>query len=344
MLRPERLDANRHFRRSRKSLDAGGFAIAAHGLAQAVVDGLRVQQRLDEGLAVADDSSSCWCSSIARHAASCTLFSRKSVTVRPCRAAACSISHQGGSEGSDLRVRSTAADIGQNYHLWLMCGLTFPRNSVLHLFVPSLAAPSLSTWLGVIVQSLREAIAAHSARHRICSPLLALVWSRLGRRVAQFDRLLARIRAGRYPAVLWAREPRLPEPRLPDAWVITPPRLPRVDGWLVWLVPEASVYGSQLQHMLADPEMKALLAASPQAGRILRPLCRMLGIDPSPEMLKPCQAAAPPDPQAGEPPSGDQTSGGCPQDLLPSGLLSTLSPPPSSSDVLRAVCVAPDPW
>jgi hypothetical protein len=34
----------------------------------------------------------------------------------------------------------------------------------------------------------------------------------------------------------------------------------------------------QLRHVLEQPEMVALLQASPQAARVLRPLCRMLAI------------------------------------------------------------------
>ena len=56
--------------------------------------------------------------------------------------------------------------------------------------------------------------------------------------------------------------------------------LPRGRGWLVGeLGAEAAGYGSQLAHVLAGPQMQALLAAVPGAGRVLRPVCRMLGYD-----------------------------------------------------------------
>ncbi|MBV8520815.1 MAG: hypothetical protein JOY71_01565, partial [Acetobacteraceae bacterium] len=64
-----------------------------------------------------------------------------------------------------------------------------------------------------------------------------------------------------------------------------PYRLPRKLGWLIPLVPGTAAYAGQVQHLLADPEMAALLAGSPQAGHILRPLCRMLGIQPEPGVL-----------------------------------------------------------
>jgi hypothetical protein len=50
------------------------------------------------------------------------------------------------------------------------------------------------------------------------------------------------------------------------------------------LTQDAAVFRSQLEYLLADPEMTALLAEVPQAGRILRPLCHMLGIAPGPAL------------------------------------------------------------
>jgi hypothetical protein len=40
----------------------------------------------------------------------------------------------------------------------------------------------------------------------------------------------------------------------------------------------AAGYGSQIEAILAEPEMAALLAASSEARRVLRPICRMLGV------------------------------------------------------------------
>ena len=44
-------------------------------------------------------------------------------------------------------------------------------------------------------------------------------------------------------------------------------------------VMQAAAFGSQLRMALNAPEMMALLAASPQAGRMLRPLCRVLAVE-----------------------------------------------------------------
>ena len=66
-----------------------------------------------------------------------------------------------------------------------------------------------------------------------------------------------------------------------DAPVVAPK--PRVPGGKMWLVKvlgwEAGGHASQLGALLAEPEMRAVLEAVPAVGRILRPLCRMLGIE-----------------------------------------------------------------
>lgn len=60
-------------------------------------------------------------------------------------------------------------------------------------------------------------------------------------------------------------------------------RLPLRFGWLMGVMPyEAAGYASQLRTVLAEPEMAALVAALPQARRILGPLCRMLGVAMAP--------------------------------------------------------------
>jgi hypothetical protein len=53
-------------------------------------------------------------------------------------------------------------------------------------------------------------------------------------------------------------------------------------------VQETACQGSQLNHLLlTDPNMQALLKAAPQAARVLRLLCQMLGIRPDPGIFPP---------------------------------------------------------
>jgi len=140
-----------------------------------------------------------------------------------------------------------------------------------------------------------EAIAGRAKT--LSGTLLILLWSRLqvvSRRLAV---LAARAAAGRAltrrhvaPLTPARREP-------PAAW----PRLPHKFAWLVRLVPEAACYGSQLRHLLAEPEMAALLAASPQARRLLRPLCRMLAVPP-PQAVPRAKLPPPDRPDPSDPP------------------------------------------
>ena len=144
-----------------------------------------------------------------------------------------------------------------------------------------------------IIDGLCRAVAASLGRNGVTGPLIILIWSRLRRTATRFARLAARVRAGR-PRVA-RRRPASPRPARPR-----PPRLPAGFAWLPRLVPQTTAGASQLQYLLLDPEMAALIEAAPQAARILRPLCRMLGVRPTPNLLRPRPAppAAPSRPAA----------------------------------------------
>ncbi len=58
-------------------------------------------------------------------------------------------------------------------------------------------------------------------------------------------------------------------------------------SWLRGMLGWEAAYGSELQYLLKLPEMHALIRAAPQVGRLLRPLCRMLGVVPDPAILPP---------------------------------------------------------
>jgi len=106
--------------------------------------------------------------------------------------------------------------------------------------------------------------------------------------------LMARFQAGtlvrracRADAAAGAPVERTPRGRAVWAW-------PGRFGWLVRLASyHAAGYGSQLRAVLGQPEMIALLRAAPQAGRILRPVCRMLAVETS--LLRPRPEGAAPE-------------------------------------------------
>jgi len=173
-------------------------------------------------------------------------------------------------------------------------------------------APSLSARLTAIIDLLCQAAAARVGRQRraggeasvaparpLSGPLTVLLWTRLQLVSRRLAALAARAAAGR---ALTRRlvAPLTPIRRAPPAPF---PRLPHKFAWLVRLVPQAANSGSQLRHLLSEPEMAALLAASPQARRLLRPLCRMLAVAPEdafPPAKPPPDRPDPPDPSASD--------------------------------------------
>jgi hypothetical protein len=138
----------------------------------------------------------------------------------------------------------------------------------------------LSERFALVLDGLCRALAAHMAANRAAAPLLILLWSRLRRAASRFAALAARAAADPAPSP----RPRTARPRTRPSPPY--PRLPQGFAWLIRLVPEAAAYGGQLQHLLSQPDMAALLQAAPQAARILRPLCRMLAV-PSDTILPP---------------------------------------------------------
>lgn len=143
-----------------------------------------------------------------------------------------------------------------------------------------------------------------AARFRTLGSHTVPLWTHLRRAIGRMDRLMARLAAGR----LRPARPRLspPAPLMPRPPVVSrTPGLPKTRAWLVReLGYMAAGYGGQLEFLLNDPETAALLAAAPSAGRILRPLCRMLGVTlpdflqlpPRPPRPRPPRAPRPPRP------------------------------------------------
>ena len=143
------------------------------------------------------------------------------------------------------------------------------------------------SFFAIILTELQAAIAARAARDRAMTVLLVAVWGRIARMRTRLERLIVSWRAGKQPLARAVRAGRVCASR-------TKPRdkFPTAPGWLLRrLGYEVAAFGSQLQHLLTEAECGEFLAAMPQAGRILRPLLRMLTLDPAPELVR---NAAPP--------------------------------------------------
>jgi hypothetical protein len=146
--------------------------------------------------------------------------------------------------------------------------------------VELLAAPSPFLDLLIVLRNLRGGIGGWCVRGLVGSALGILLFGRLGAVMLRMERMTARFLAGG----LWRIEGRVGGARAAASGVGR--REARVwpggFGWLVRMVGwQAAGYGSQLRAVLTTPEMVALLTASPEAGRVLRPVCRLLGIESS---------------------------------------------------------------
>ncbi len=137
---------------------------------------------------------------------------------------------------------------------------------------------ALTERFSLSLEGLYQAVAARIAGNALSGALILLICGRLRRIETRVLWLIAAIREGRLRGG-WVCPGRAAVVRTER---VRPPvsLLPRGFAWLVVLVPyKAAGFGSQLAHLFTDPEMVALLAASPQLRKALRPLCRMLGID-----------------------------------------------------------------
>ena len=128
----------------------------------------------------------------------------------------------------------------------------------------------------------RNAISMHG-------PVAGLLFPRLGRLRSRFAALLDRFHAGTLPP---PPAPRAARPRPESAPHPASPDLltPRQIDLLLRPIPESSwLCRCFLAQIIEnDPrEAQALVAAAPQAGRILRVYCRMLGLKPPPWLALP---------------------------------------------------------
>jgi hypothetical protein len=155
-----------------------------------------------------------------------------------------------------------------------------------------------------IILWLGRAVDGPSMWGHFSRPLALLILDRIRTINQAFARLAARIGAGTYIPSRPADRPRQragPHPRKKNP-------LPQGFAWLVKLVPETAVYGSQLQFLFAAPEMAALLAAAPgPMGRPIRSLCNMLGVRPPPILAPP--PATRPGPSTPPAPAGKEDGG-----------------------------------
>jgi hypothetical protein len=225
--------------------------------------------------------------------------------------------------------------------------LTFGNVYVLVPFVSTQAAPA--TRFAAVIDALCTVV-VFGLGAGLPGPLVIRLWERLTKISARFTALGKRpIKPRAIPNDPPLREPQLAEPQ-PD------PRyktlcLPKAEAWLLRLLPEAEPFAAQLQAMLAQPDMQALLQAKPSLIRLIRPLCRMLGVQPPAEPRPPRpEPDSAPIPQSANPQSANPQSANPqaanPQSANPQAAnpqaAATHAPPPQPSWA-RPATVSPPP-
>ena len=153
-------------------------------------------------------------------------------------------------------------------------------------FSVSDAAPDLAQRFALILAGLGALVARRFLRMPHLMRFTVLLYSRLSRMVKRFEQALTR------PARLRVARVRV---RADRTEVARAPRLalPSGRGWIVrelgW---EAAGFMAQLEALLAEAGSRAALARTPRARRILRPICRMLGmsVEAVPKISRAAQA------------------------------------------------------
>jgi len=175
--------------------------------------------------------------------------------------------------------------------------LTGRAGGVLVLFMQGVAARSLTDRFAWLFDGLCKAIGVNAHRRGMEAALAWVVWHRVRVLGERLIALAARVQAGRLPR----RRTATPHPgfgplhgpkpqgeREKSAEVAASGvrlALPRGFGWIRKMLPEAAQFAGVIQYMLRDPEVAGLVEKSPQARRILRRLCNLLGVN-APEFLR----------------------------------------------------------
>jgi hypothetical protein len=160
-----------------------------------------------------------------------------------------------------------------------------------------------------LINGLCTAIGTDARQRRMEAALAWAIWNRVRLLGDRLIALAKRAQAGRLPAgavppagraagaggggrsaeprpAAAPRAPRSRQAQFNAAASLPTASLPREFGWIRRMLPATAQYAGVLAYLLDDPELAALVEKAPQAGRILRPLCHLLGVK-APEFLRP---------------------------------------------------------
>ena len=132
-------------------------------------------------------------------------------------------------------------------------------------------APELARRFAWIMAGLGALVARRFLKMPHLTQFTVQLWNYLNRATRRFYRALTR-KPGKVLAARARGDGK-------DDTRVRPVALPRGRGWIVrelgW---EAAAYLSAMEVLLAEVATLAALAGAPGTGRVLRPICRMLGV------------------------------------------------------------------
>ena len=149
------------------------------------------------------------------------------------------------------------------------------------------ATSALSQAFADAINDICAMLGLYAGRLRDRSVLLSLIHWRVARMLRRLDQLAGHWQAGTLP---------MPRPRAatPRPNRKPQPRLPSGRHWLVRALQPTAQFIPHIEAFLARPDTRAFVEGVPQAGRILRPLCRGYGIAPPPWLALPEPTPRPP--------------------------------------------------
>jgi hypothetical protein len=170
------------------------------------------------------------------------------------------------------------------------------------LFMHGIAAHNLTDRFAWLFEGLCKAIGVGAHKRGMEAVLAWVVWNRVRLLGERLIALAGRVQAGRLRRRTRRQGARHPNPagqargqacpqggREREAGrqeaVRLPMALPGAFGWIRKVLPETAQFAGVIQYMLRDPDVAGLVEKAPQAGRILRRLCHLLGVN-APEFLR----------------------------------------------------------
>ena len=185
------------------------------------------------------------------------------------------------------------------------------------VFRPPAPAPTAVGRFSQAIDILLQCLIAFLKFKPTAGRFVFLCQQRAYRIRARLNALAAKVAAGTLAPPRPSRAGRTTTPKPEKPPTDPTDRLPSRRGWMIYEVRITNMIDTRLKELLNDPEMLALLAAAPQLGRIIRPICHMFAVPLSDPWKLPPRPRREPKPRArsGRPKSPRPIPAGLPPEL-----------------------------